>query len=168
MGCAQLIVCVNDLPAAGLERTGRIEYADLGIDADELASFPEPLSIRLRIAPVQAGILVTGELRGVLRMSCDRCLAPVDVAVADEEVCHHYPEVAEPVLDLTDDIREDILLAFPQGCLCRDDCRGLCPQCGRDLNKGVCTCADSSDLGGPWGVLDGWSAPSDEDGAAER
>src|SRR2546422_2859983 len=37
-------------------------------------------------------------------------------------------------------VREELLLAVPQWVVCRDDCRGLCPRCGKDLNAGPCGC----------------------------
>jgi uncharacterized protein len=47
-------------------------------------------------------------------------------------------------LDLRPAIREEWLLAAPSFALCRDDCKGLCPRCGLDLNTGTCQCEDTS------------------------
>jgi uncharacterized protein len=44
-------------------------------------------------------------------------------------------------LDLTDAVREHVVLETPALALCREDCRGLCPSCGADLNEGPCDCA---------------------------
>jgi uncharacterized protein len=46
------------------------------------------------------------------------------------------------VIDLSDDVRQTVLLAVPLKLLCREDCRGLCPHCGRNLNTGLCDCVD--------------------------
>ena len=58
-----------------------------------------------------------------------------------------YPLAREATeIDLRPAVREELLLAVPQwGVLCQDDCRGLCPRCGRDLNAGPCGCAPAVD-----------------------
>ena len=64
-------------------------------------------------------------------------------------------------LDLTDDVREDILLSLPLKFLCQEDCRGLCPHCGQNLNEGTCSCQEldqeisaEEQEENPWSQLD--------------
>ncbi len=52
----------------------------------------------------------------------------------------------ENMLDLTELLRQNILLSMPIKPLCSDECKGLCPTCGRNLNEGPCNCP--SDSGG--------------------
>jgi len=94
----------------------------------------------------------------VVRAQCRRCLAPVDVPISespglvfvseeeagDEDDCYVVPRRAF-VLDLSEAVREELLLAVPQYVVCRDDCRGLCKRCGADLNAGPCGCAPEMD-----------------------
>jgi uncharacterized protein len=89
---------------------------------------------------------------------CRRCLAPVDVPlsqplglvfVAEEDAapdddCYIVPRRATFV-DLSSAVREELLLAVPQYVECREDCRGLCPHCGADLNAGPCGCQPEMD-----------------------
>jgi uncharacterized protein len=96
-----------------------------------------------------------GHIHGVVRGECRRCLAevhqPVDVNVdaavfstdpesADDPDFYPLPERATAV-DVGTVVREEVALAG-QGhlLLCRDDCAGLCPRCGADLNAGPCAC----------------------------
>lgn len=58
----------------------------------------------------------------------------------------------EPIIDLGVLLREQIYLALPARVLCRSDCRGLCQQCGTDLNDARCSCLQDGD-GGPFSVL---------------
>lgn len=97
-------------------------------------------------------------LETVVRAQCRRCLAPVDVPISeslglvfvseeeagDEDDCYVVPRRAS-VLDLSEAVREELLLAVPQYAVCRDDCRGLCRRCGADLNAGPCGCAPETD-----------------------
>jgi uncharacterized protein len=49
------------------------------------------------------------------------------------------------LVDVTPAVREELVLAAPTFLLCRDDCRGICPRCGKDLNAGPCGCAPATD-----------------------
>jgi len=104
-----------------------------------------------------------GELVTTVRGICRRCLAPVDVAVTvpvglmftdDPSADDPSAWVIAPdatVLDLSEPVREELILSAPTYVLCRDDCRGLCPGCGEDLNVGSCVCRPSPDP--RWGPL---------------
>lgn len=97
-------------------------------------------------------------LRGRLRGACRRCLAEIvypleaDVEVmfsADPEAGDDpsvYP-LAVPVtrVDVRPAVREEVALAVSGYPLCREDCAGLCPRCGADLNAGPCGCTAPSD-----------------------
>ena len=56
-------------------------------------------------------------------------------------------------VDLTEALRESLVLAYPAATICRDDCKGICSQCGADLNKGACNC-EEDDVDPRWAGLD--------------
>jgi len=105
-----------------------------------------------------------GEVSTSIHGQCRRCLAPVDVAVkapvgvlfTDDELADdpsaRVLDARATVLDLSEAVREEVILAVPEYVLCRDDCRGLCPGCGQDLNVGSCGCRPSTDQ--RWGPLE--------------
>jgi uncharacterized protein len=72
--------------------------------------------------------------------TCSRCLKQyVDVIEKDLQI--QYPlEGFKKFIDITEDIREEIILDHPVVFLCKPDCRGLCFKCGQDLNQGQCDC----------------------------
>jgi uncharacterized protein len=148
---------VADLPLEGVAVRGAVEFSTLDIQDDGVFSFPEALEFELDLAPVDDGVLVRGRLSGHVVRVCDRCLEPCDVELEVPDVCHHFEHVARTVVDLTDVLREDILLVLPQALLCREECRGLCPRCGGNRNEADCGCGQSG-VGGadadPWGALD--------------
>jgi uncharacterized protein len=122
--------------------------AGLGVD---VIGVPEqaPMSLDLRLESVTEGVLVTGTVAAPLAGQCARCLDPVTDAL-DVEVCElfAYPdsatdettgddEVSRIVNDLVDVepvVRDAVVLALPWTPLCREDCPGLCPECGRRLD----------------------------------
>ena len=52
-----------------------------------------------------------------------------------------YLIAREKMLELDEPLTEAVILEFPMKNLCREDCKGLCPNCGQDLNEGSCTCS---------------------------
>ena len=95
-----------------------------------------------------------GTLDGEVRSTCRRCLTEFDTPVSEaiEVVFSTDPDLQEdpsvyplnePLthVDVRPAVREELVLAVDAYPLCREDCRGLCPRCGADLNRGACECA---------------------------
>jgi uncharacterized protein len=126
---------------------------DLGEDLTQAA----PLNVVARVARTNRGVIVSGRVRTSLADACARCLAPLKIPIdapIDEEVlplidlqsglpldATAEPEVVRLTdhheLDLEPLAREAIQLAAPIAPVCRPDCRGLCVECGLDLNAGT-------------------------------
>jgi uncharacterized protein len=126
----------------------------------------KPVRVRGQVAPAGLGRYYwRGDLGAEVSGSCRRCLvpvsvpvaAPVDVLFTDDPLADDpSSRVIEPdatELDLSDAVREELILSVPAFVLCREDCRGLCPGCGEDLNVGSCRCQPSADP--RWGPLEG-------------
>lgn len=99
-----------------------------------------------------------GTLAAEIATECRRCLTPVRVPVAAEigalfsedaeasDDPDSYPLSPHAVeVDVRPAVREELALAAPAYVLCREDCRGLCPRCGKDLNAGPCGCDPAPD-----------------------
>ena len=105
------------------------------------------------------GVLATGTAATGWQAQCRRCSAPIDgrlqVAFQEEYVPRAVEGETYPIVNETVDLevvaREAILLDLPLAPLCREECAGLCPTCGADLNDGACPCA-------PQAVDPRWSA----------
>ena len=100
-------------------------------------------------------ITVAGQCRVSLRMNCARCLKPVrkDLELAFEhrvDVLHPGADEDElemslcirdgKMLDVDQLVHNEILINLPIRVLCKEDCKGICPVCGQDLNDGECSC----------------------------
>ena len=108
-------------------------------------------------------ISIQGSAKGVAHASCARCLRRIEQPVQaqfEAEYAHH-PDPEDPdqysydasELDLTDAVRDSLVLELPIRFLCKEDCKGLCPVCGTDLNTGTCTCREGIDDMNPFSVL---------------
>lgn len=119
--------------------------ADLGI---AVIGVPEgsPLELDLRLEAVVEGVLVTGTAVAQLAGQCVRCLTDLtDEVEVDVQELFTYPEsdadeeeashLQGELADLEPVLRDAIVLELPFQPVCRPDCRGLCPECGVDLNS---------------------------------
>lgn len=130
-----------------------------------LARLQRDVDARLRAESVVEGILVTGTVGGQAVLQCARCLKQLPSGY-EVEVCElfygngHAPEPDEDAysvkgveIDLEPMLRDAVTLALPLNPLCAEDCKGLCPRCGRDLNLNDCNCTEEA--GDPrWAALD--------------
>lgn len=126
-----------------------------------------PLDVDLAAREVGEGVLVRGRLRTVVRLACRRCLASVERQVDESVDLLYEPLTGDDedadgevyplpprgdTLDLGEAVREQLLLRAPLFALCTEECRGLCPRCGADLNQGDCGCAPEP-AESPWDAL---------------
>jgi uncharacterized protein len=145
------------------EPTGATRHYELDEDITKLDPAIEPrthLTGKVTFIHSSNGILAIAHLSTVVRLTCDRCLEPFDwpVSFELEETFHPLIDIhtgvrlpivpgeeelamdEHHVIDLTEVVRQGLLVALPMHPLCRSDCAGLCPQCGHNLNEGSCDC----------------------------
>ncbi len=152
---------------------GSIDFLDESIHqtgeicAEGVAELIDPFGVR--------EIRVRGSVRGEVEVLCARCLESVRLSVSSPLDLFYHPvsEIAvnEEVaisraeteigfyegggVELADVIREQITMELPMRCLCREDCQGICPLCGTNRNRGVCSCRE--DISDPrWAALRNW------------
>ena len=145
-------------PVSEFARTFKPE--DVGDEADEYR-IVTPVDLAFEIHKDKDKFRLGGTVVTELELPCSSCLEPFRLPVAapfdlrylpasevssdgerevdDEDLETSYYE--NDAIDLNGLMREQFYLALPMKPLCRDDCRGLCPQCGTNLNTGNCSCA---------------------------
>ncbi|MCZ7439255.1 YceD family protein [Micromonospora sp. WMMC241] len=145
---APLVLDTRDLPRrpGALRELRRVVTApaDLGV---ELISVPEgaDLDLDLRLQSVSEGVLVSGTVAGPVKGECGRCLREIDdsVVVNVQELYAYEDSTTDEttdedevgrmqgdLIDLEPALRDAVVLALPTNPLCREDCPGLCPECG--------------------------------------
>jgi uncharacterized protein len=135
--------------------------------ADREIEILQPIWTKLRAIRVGDMIEVQGSSSTRVRFPCSRCLSAQEIPVeshyeltfvkqlppvTEEEVAEEIELRAEEMglvefhgdeIDLKEAIQEQVILALPLRALCNDACRGLCPQCGANLNEAGCQCPPS-------------------------
>lgn len=157
-------ISLNDISPQGRN----VLVDDVDVWAKPLVEFrmecrvEEALRAELTLLPVEGGWLVRGVLTGAVVQPCDRCAEDTPLRIAhridifaarpgaseganandpSDDAEHVTLENGVPILDVAALCWEEFLLALPMRPLCSAQCRGLCSQCGANLNTGACCCA---------------------------
>ena len=157
-----IIIPIDErLKGAGsaLPISGHIDQSGYSLGEHEF-SLPDGIDYDLVLTNAGEGILASGMVRTHVVGTCDRCLeraefdiasevdeyflfeAPAEDELGDDEDEVDYSLVGDDdAIDLAGPIMAAILMETPYVVLCREDCKGLCPTCGANLNEGDCGCA---------------------------
>ena len=130
-----------------------LDISDISMDG----AFPFTSPVRITAEAFNRASLVTLRLNCEYdyERPCDRCSTPVRgvekkvfehrlVQTLVDETNDDYIETPDYTLELDDVVTTDIILSYPQKFLCKEDCKGLCPQCGKNLNEGRCSCTKTT------------------------
>jgi uncharacterized protein len=147
-------IVIADIPDEGLVLDFEEQFG-----AEEEMSFVSPAKARLELTKVHGEIIITGSVNVELELECSRCLKKFRRAINEPVHVVYHPldeigadrhELKEDEmdmgfyrgeeLDLKELVREQIVLSIQMKPLCDENCRGICAQCGTDLNTGTCNC----------------------------
>lgn len=123
----------------------------------EAASFEKPVKVDLSVSKSGAQLICRGRVKTSVRLECSRCLSVYDQPIISnldfvvdfgespqefksEEDNYFVADPSSGFFQIDNLVRETIILALPLKPLCSDDCKGLCPICGTDLNNSQCNC----------------------------
>lgn len=162
-----MIIRVEDIPAQGkqesfLEEEGPLNDRLGGETTNSGLHFSQPIQVRLDLSRTGRILLVKSRVEARVRCTCARCLdsfalslsseiqmslkprpdprlAPSEeVELRREDLETDYYEGEE--VDVSPLIQDQVLLTLPPKVVCREDCRGLCQRCGKNLNRETCQC----------------------------
>jgi uncharacterized protein len=152
-----LKILLARIPEEGTNYEGDDPGSILQVENDPLVRKAGDVRYALYAQRVSGELVVRGTLAAELEMRCARCseFFSTTVAVSDFLRAYSAPKGMDSV-DITEDLREEILLHIPGFAVCSADCKGICPRCGVNLNKGSCTC-EKEEGPNPWSALDNLS-----------
>lgn len=171
---------VGDLLAEpGATRT--VAFCDRVQPPSDEVALPDPVRGELALSGANGVVRVRGRVTTAVELTCGACLtrfaAPLDVEIDEEfarapgdragsgEVALGPGDFVAPiepgdVVDLTEVVRQHLVLALPIAPRCSPACRGLCPTCGADRNEGPCGC-ETDQVDPRFHVLRTWAEAAD-------
>lgn len=141
---------------------------------------PEGVEYHLQLTNTGEGVVLAGKVSCSALGECARCLAPAKLDIEGDVEGYYLLEPAEEMEDYEQDefecvdeggnfdiapaIEAALVYATPYVVLCKEDCAGLCPTCGADLNEGPCSCSDEEEIDplNPFAVLKNLDLGEDE------
>src|SRR5258706_1478512 len=117
---------VKRIPVDGESLSGKEPATIMELDEPDVR-FQHEVAYDLFAQVQGSALLVTGKLRTPATLRCSRCVKSFEQPLIVAQFVFHQELAGEDFVDLTSNIREDIILELPQRALCQSDCRGLCP-----------------------------------------
>ena len=127
---------VNRVPEEGLQERATYNPAGMDMERDDI-HLREPFEVDATINKADKELVVIAQIRTPLVMSCARCLEEFPFEIQTQAILS-YPVGPSDVVDITEDVRQEIILNYPIIPICRKDCKGLCLRCGQNLNERTC------------------------------
>ncbi|HAH21982.1 MAG: hypothetical protein A2Y00_08065 [Omnitrophica WOR_2 bacterium GWF2_43_52] len=99
-----------------------------------------PIEIKAQVLKLQEVLDIKVALKAKVRLECSRCLVEIESLLRKDFRIDCPISKADTAVDITEDIRQELILEYPLKPLCTPECKGLCAQCGKNLNEGDCKC----------------------------
>tara|TARA_B100000686_G_scaffold166421_1_gene173916 strand:+ start:1618 stop:2148 length:531 start_codon:yes stop_codon:yes gene_type:complete len=168
-----MIFDIEDIPEEGLNLDLLAGKEQLEINQPD-CSLLDDIKLRGNLAKIEQDISFSGQLKATLRVACTRCLNLFPYNIEAEIKIHFTPlskkhspgseieiketEIEQEIydggkVDLRGAVRDQILLEVPFMHLCRGDCKGICSECGIDLNSNHCGCQNEGQIDPRFAVL---------------
>jgi len=127
---------VNRIPFEGLSEQATYDPLTLDLGRFDVRLQP-PIEVSSFISKADNEVVVQAAIRCAVQLTCARCLGQFD-STLETDTTLSYAAQPTDVLDITEDIRQEIILAYPMIPVCQESCKGLCPSCGQNLNLAAC------------------------------
>ena len=139
-----MLIDLKSIPIGGLYLRGEDPPEIIEIDDPDI-EFRRSIRYDIKASLTKRTLLVRGRLEVEVRLTCSRCLKEFEEKIEVEDF-NLRKEVDDPAdtIDLTEEVRADIILALPRKPLCKMECLGICQSCGQDLNEEGCGCSDDT------------------------
>lgn len=145
---------VLEYPGGRIPLEHQFDFSDLELNFQTPA--PEPVSVAGEVRNTAGVIQLSVTLQADLRLRCDRCMTefrrsyelPIEATLAQTRENEENEDIVlihDSSVDLEGLVRDAFILEMDMVSLCDENCKGLCPQCGQNLNEASCSCRPEPD-----------------------
>lgn len=136
---------------SSIEAEGEVKIPLIHYNREDI-TVNAPIKVKALITNTGDNLQITGHIQADMILKCSRCLKDfnhvfntdfeeeISNKVDTEDIIYFEGDT----VDLTDIVVNNLLLALPMKFLCSEECKGLCPCCGRDINSSKCDCTDEN------------------------
>jgi uncharacterized protein len=129
----------RQLPPEGVVLIEDFSPGDWELDTQSI-KFLTPVQVTARITKVSNFLNINLDIGAKISLVCSRCLADIRLDFQKNVELNYPIDPLKPKIELDPQIREEIILEYPMKPLCSPNCKGLCPDCGVNLNQEECKC----------------------------
>ena len=132
-------IALRDITSKGVDIDQSIPKEGIGLSSEEV-DIKSLLNIKARVEKVDNFIIANTRIKAEFGYMCARCLEEL---YSTEERYYTFDFEIDPTMeyiDLGEEIRQEMIMANPPRILCSKTCKGICPDCGANLNKEQCKC----------------------------
>ncbi len=129
-------IAVNRIPFSGLREEGTFPATAMDLERPDVHPVSD-VEVSAFARKAEREVVVQADIHCTVQLSCARCLTQFEQDVTASGTWA-YEVLPTDVIDLIDDVRQELILAYPMIPVCRPSCKGLCPICGQNLNAGAC------------------------------
>ncbi len=130
---------LHRIPSEGLSLYEEIDPAKLDLEIENV-NFRQPIKLTAEVFRiynvVKADLVIEASIYG----NCSRCLDEYSFEFRKKLTLNYPVSKSDLVIDLDSEVREELIVNYPLKPLCRQDCKGMCLKCGKNLNIEKCDC----------------------------
>ena len=147
-------ILVERIPEEGSHYDGEESSKIMALEGDSFVKVRGDIRYQLYVQHLAHDLIIRGSLSLDVDLCCARCSEFFSTTVTDSDFLRAYPVTPEcDSVDITEDVREALLLCIAEYPVCGETCNGLCAQCGKNLNNGACEC-ESGENPDAWQALE--------------
>lgn len=133
-------VYVDKIPPEGLELAGQLDPQAVSLELNTHGiAFTSTIEVKAKVTKAGGEVFADIDLEAPVEYVCGRCLARFTGVFKKGFKVNHEAKPGD-IIEIDEDIRQEMILDYPMKSLCRPDCKGLCPNCGQNLNIDKCEC----------------------------
>ena len=133
-------VKVFDIPRDGLTISETVKASEIGLKPEDLKCLTQ-LAVEAQVEKAENAVIVHAQVQGSYELECSRCLDPIVEECINDFDLYFETDPSTEFVDIGEELRQEIILAFWSKAVCKPDCKGLCPVCGVNLNHEECQCS---------------------------
>ena len=139
---SMLKIKISDIQPQGLDLNVQVPGDTIGLDVEELKAITE-IAIKAKIEKVGQMVIVRATIQCAYAGSCGRCLEPASSSWKNSYIFNFPFTPATEFIDLSEEVRQELILNLPLKLLCGDTCQGIWAGCKVNLNTEKCKCNKS-------------------------